>query len=963
MNKTTPSAKSMSQPLSIRRVRVFIFFGGPSNERNISLDSARSFYDSIRERLQPRSITLIFISPAHRFYIVKPEWIYCNTIEDFEALILNNKPHPQQKFRAGNAISSAALKALLRKADVCVPFVHGRYGEDGALTRFLEQNTRNVSPSPGIVGCAGSAYATSYDKTRAKVLLNEQGFLTPPGISLNMEHVPCWKPPPQNQQPATNSNKTTSAAIRRAQLQSLRSSARQFRSMLKANAHPPQSLVIVKPNTGGSSDGISLVKLDDIVSMRAAFHLAFCYAKTILIEAFIQGSEFSLTLMEEGQGSLLPFLPTEIELLESSLPQTSAGKTLHFYTRERKYMPEASTRHHTPARYSQQDLVRIMRQGKSIFKLFKLRDWGRLDGFLTQTGKIIWTEVNSITGYGMDSLIFQQSTLWNISATRLSLTLIENALARSGQSLYRRSTRKKVFAPANLPAMHARRSTSALPKRIVILGGGENSERQVSRMSWFNVIEKLSALNHFQLRFLFMDQHKQLWELPRFLTLKHTVEELEAIIADPAAYRRTLQTAATLYQRFSTQSPSAQQPSLSAKYLQQDDSAHLDASTNFVPRRIALKKLKAEIDFLFIALHGGSGEDGTLQRRLHKLGIPHNGSPALASAIASNKYRTRQFIQTWLQREASAAANIAVIPAIATSSSALIRELSAQGLSSKAWQQLCLRTQHALSQATANENPTAGDFHNLSALAQHPSFRRAAALLTIRIKSWMQKLASPQGIVLKPQRDGCSTAVTVIKPRAAISLGAQATYYMLALSSGVARFPSGVLTGDAAANTFQTFPPTSQSIPLLAEVFINGENIIELTIGVLEQADGSLLALMPSRTLAANELLSLDEKFHKGIGINLTPPQELSAQAIAAIRKSVVKLAQALGIRGYARIDAFYELHSRTLRIIEVNTLPGLTVATVLYTQALVTPKLRLQPAELLCAIIQAGAQRAPALQ
>lgn len=44
-----------------------------------------------------------------------------------------------------------------------------------------------------------------------------------------------------------------------------------------------------------------------------------------------------------------------------------------------------------------------------------------------------------------------------------------------------------------------------------------------------------------------------------------------------------------------------------------------------------------EADVLFLALHGGRGENGTLQAVLDVLGVPYTGSGALASALAMDK--------------------------------------------------------------------------------------------------------------------------------------------------------------------------------------------------------------------------------------------------------------------------------------------------------------------------------------
>ncbi|HUG41756.1 MAG TPA: D-alanine--D-alanine ligase [Longimicrobiales bacterium] len=50
----------------------------------------------------------------------------------------------------------------------------------------------------------------------------------------------------------------------------------------------------------------------------------------------------------------------------------------------------------------------------------------------------------------------------------------------------------------------------------------------------------------------------------------------------------------------------------------------------------------SDVDVLFLALHGGSGEDGTLQALLELVGIPYTGSGPLASAMAMDKDITKR---------------------------------------------------------------------------------------------------------------------------------------------------------------------------------------------------------------------------------------------------------------------------------------------------------------------------------
>ena len=50
----------------------------------------------------------------------------------------------------------------------------------------------------------------------------------------------------------------------------------------------------------------------------------------------------------------------------------------------------------------------------------------------------------------------------------------------------------------------------------------------------------------------------------------------------------------------------------------------------------------AEVDLVFLALHGGWGEDGTIQAVLEKVGLPFTGSNALGSRLAMDKNVAKQ---------------------------------------------------------------------------------------------------------------------------------------------------------------------------------------------------------------------------------------------------------------------------------------------------------------------------------
>lgn len=70
------------------------------------------------------------------------------------------------------------------------------------------------------------------------------------------------------------------------------------------------------------------------------------------------------------------------------------------------------------------------------------------------------------------------------------------------------------------------------------------------------------------------------------------------------------------------------------------DAVGIDLQENVVEQLMA-----ANIDFAFIALHGGIGEDGRLQALLEIMGIPYTGSDTQASALAMNKMLSKQVWQ------------------------------------------------------------------------------------------------------------------------------------------------------------------------------------------------------------------------------------------------------------------------------------------------------------------------------
>ena len=130
--------------------------------------------------------------------------------------------------------------------------------------------------------------------------------------------------------------------------------------------------------------------------------------------------------------------------------------------------------------------------------------------------------------------------------------------------------------------------------RVGVVLGGASNERETSLESGRNVIYKLSP-EKYQAIPLFLNQQSQLYQINDKLLVRNSTQEIMSGLVD-------------------------QEPVLWSD----------------------LPKL---VDFVFIALHGGIGENGILQGALETLGLPYNGSGVFASALCMNKYETNQFLQ------------------------------------------------------------------------------------------------------------------------------------------------------------------------------------------------------------------------------------------------------------------------------------------------------------------------------
>lgn len=144
-----------------------------------------------------------------------------------------------------------------------------------------------------------------------------------------------------------------------------------------------------------------------------------------------------------------------------------------------------------------------------------------------------------------------------------------------------------------------------LSLKIVVLGGGISTERQVSLVTATSVCKALRSLGH---KAIFVDM---------FMGMENYDGALEAAFDVPDGFCSEL-------------SVGRQAPDIEA----------VKASRKFhSPSRLGKNVLEicTMADCVFLGLHGADGEDGKIQAALDLLGVPYTGSDPLSSAMAMDK--------------------------------------------------------------------------------------------------------------------------------------------------------------------------------------------------------------------------------------------------------------------------------------------------------------------------------------
>ena len=241
--------------------------------------------------------------------------------------------------------------------------VHGRGGEDGALQGALEHLGLPYTGSRVL----GSALAM--DKIRTKQVWKTLGL---PTADFKVVHKNTFK-------------------------------AEDAVTLLGQFEGP----IFVKPANEGSS--IGMTKATDAITLADAIAQAFTFDDEVLLERFIEGEEYTVSILGE-----------------QALPAIRLRTPHDFYDYSAKYQ-SSDTEYLCPCGLDEADEQALGELSVAAFKAVAASGWGRVDLMRDQQGQWYLLEVNTVPGMTETSLVPKSAAVANLSFDELVVAVLEMA--------------------------------------------------------------------------------------------------------------------------------------------------------------------------------------------------------------------------------------------------------------------------------------------------------------------------------------------------------------------------------------------------------------------------------------------------------------------------------------------------------------------------------------------------------
>ncbi|MCL2672268.1 MAG: D-alanine--D-alanine ligase [Clostridiales bacterium] len=343
-----------------KNLNIVVLAGGLSPERNVSLASGTMVTNALLSLGHQAILVDLFYGLPHFDGHLGSLFASASPLPPYA--VANDAPNLNAiaESRAGGYSEQIGRNVLevCRAADLVFMALHGADGENGSVQGWLAQN--------GVLftGSGAAACALAMDKAEAKLVFARNGILVPQSVLL------CE------------------------------------RDALPALHYP----VVVKPNCGGSSLGVTIVQSE--ADMAAALTAAFALEERVLAEEYIAGREFSCGVLGDA-----------------ALPVIEIVPKVGFYDYANKYQPGAAEEI-CPADLDAETTMRIQADALWVFEILRLDCYARMDFILDAGGRVYCLEANTLPGLTVTSLLPQEAAAAGLSYAALCAKIIELALEK-----------------------------------------------------------------------------------------------------------------------------------------------------------------------------------------------------------------------------------------------------------------------------------------------------------------------------------------------------------------------------------------------------------------------------------------------------------------------------------------------------------------------------------------------------
>ncbi|GHB77319.1 D-alanine--D-alanine ligase family protein [Persicitalea jodogahamensis] len=524
-------------------MRIGIFFGGPSREREISFAGGKTAYEHLDKKLF--EAVPVFVDSFGRFIKVQPEVLYKKEIRDFfpsykqdeggYRLYTESFPELATKEIESEVGQLIQPSEFTHYFDFAFLAMHGPDCEDGAIQGLLEWYRIPYS-GPGLMGSAVGidkilqnemiALANGQQK-KTDVLRHEtwQGqdreeIFEKVKSSLGLPIV--VKAPHQGSSIGV-------AIVQKDDLREFVKAINQCFFQVEVNVDD----WLKRSDTEKKAWAQSLANLDEgigfpVISGDQTFylpdllieHLDQEFAKDsqkitlssnnaedqVLLETFVRGQEFSCGCIQLSDGTPLALPPTEVI------------KVVEVFDFNSKYKPGA-TRKRIPVDTTFENNQKIREVIALVFHRLGINVCARIDGFLTPGGDILLHDPNTIPGMSPTSLIFKQMAEIGLNVTQSLTYFIRQSIReriRTGKEVWQLRA-----LLAELDAEITAGVQAELPRKGIVFGKDDTQYAAAQR-----VYGLINAAGKYRAVPVLKVNEAEYYQLPVQLMFKEYVEDI-----------------------------------------------------------------------------------------------------------------------------------------------------------------------------------------------------------------------------------------------------------------------------------------------------------------------------------------------------------------------------------------------------------------------------------------------------